>query len=400
MKIAVINSGSSSIKFQLFSMPSGEILAHALVEKIGEVGSKSMFEYGGKKINLTDSIKTHHEGLKLINALLKEHHIVEHFSSLDAIAHRVVHGGEYFRDATLLDDDAIEKIRGLIPLAPLHNGANLEGILVSRQKAPNVPQIAVFDTAFHSTMPKEAYLYALPYEMYEKHKIRRYGFHGTSHSFVMKEAAAKMKKSPKELNMITLHLGNGSSACAVKNGVSVDTSMGFTPLEGLMMGTRSGDIDPAIIIYLQRELDLSVDEVDTLLNKRSGLLGVCGDIDLREIQTHDDEFSKAAIEMMARRVKKYIGSYTALLSNVDALVFTAGIGENSHTIRAKILQGLETFGIELDEEANEQNLTLISKASSRVKVFVIKTNEELEIARESERVLRKAQIIYQAGKSI
>lgn len=382
MKIAVINSGSSSIKFQLFSMPNAEILAHALVEKIGEVGSKILFKYDEKEVCKTEQIDTHHDGLKIINTLLKEHHIVEHFSSLDAITHRVVHGGEYFRDITLVDDDVQEKIRDLIPLAPLHNGANLQGILVSRKKAPNVPQLAVFDTAFHANMPKEAFLYALPYEMYEKHKIRRYGFHGTSHSFVMKRAAKELQKDVKDLNIITLHLGNGSSACAIKGGVSIDTSMGFTPLEGLIMGTRSGDIDPAITLYLQRELGLSTNEVDTILNKRSGLLGICAKIDLREIESSNDELSSIAMNMTARRVKKYIGSYAALLGRVDAIVFTAGIGENSHTMRSKIMQDLELFGIELDEEANRENSVLISKASSRVKVFVIKTNEELEMARE------------------
>ena len=382
MKIAVINSGSSSIKFQLFSMPNAEILVYALVEKIGEVGSKILFKYDEKEVQKIEQIDTHHDGLKIINALLKEHHIVEHFSSLDAITHRVVHGGEYFRDITLVDDDVQEKIRDLIPLAPLHNGANLQGILVSRKKAPNVPQLAVFDTAFHANMPKEAFLYALPYEMYKKHKIRRYGFHGTSHSFVMKRAAKELQKDVKDLNIITLHLGNGSSACAIKGGVSIDTSMGFTPLEGLIMGTRSGDIDPAITLYLQRELGLSTNEIDTLLNKHSGLLGICAKIDLREIESSNDELSSIAINMTARRVKKYIGSYAALLGRVDAIVFTAGIGENSHTMRSKIMQDLELFGIELDEEANRENSILISKASSRVKVFVIKTNEELEMARE------------------
>jgi acetate kinase len=363
-------------------MPNAEILAHALVEKIGEVGSKILFKYDEKEVCKTEQIDTHHDGLKIINTLLKEHHIVEHFSSLDAITHRVVHGGEYFRDITLVDDDVQEKIRDLIPLAPLHNGANLQGILVSRKKAPNVPQLAVFDTAFHANMPKEAFLYALPYEMYEKHKIRRYGFHGTSHSFVMKRAAKELQKDVKDLNIITLHLGNGSSACAIKGGVSIDTSMGFTPLEGLIMGTRSGDIDPAITLYLQRELGLSTNEVDTILNKRSGLLGICAKIDLREIESSNDELSSIAMNMTARRVKKYIGSYAALLGRVDAIVFTAGIGENSHTMRSKIMQNLELFGIELDEEANRENSVLISKASSRVKVFVIKTNEELEMARE------------------
>lgn len=383
MKIAVINSGSSSIKFQLFLMPKGEVLAHALVEKIGESGSKGIFKYGDKKIEITADIKSHQEGLRLINTLLAEHHIVEHFCELDAIAHRVVHGGEYFHGATLIDDEVIEKIRELILLAPLHNGANLEGILVSRKKAPDVPQIAVFDSAFHASMPQEAYLYALPYELYEKHKIRRYGFHGTSHSYVAKESAKAMQKSPQELNMITLHLGNGSSACAIKNGNSVDTSMGFTPLEGLVMGTRCGDVDPQIALFLQKEAGLSREEVEQLLNKKSGLFGICGSLDLREIEKRDDAFSRLAIEIMARRVKKYIGSYAALLGSVDAIVFTAGIGENSHTLRAKILQNLEILGVELDEEANAQNRLLISKDSSKVKVFVIKTNEELEIAREA-----------------
>lgn len=276
----------------------------------------------------------------------------------------------------------------MIPLAPLHNGANLEGILVSRKKAPDVIQIAVFDTAFHETMPKEAYLYALPYEMYKQHKIRRYGFHGTSHSYIMKETAKNMGTDAKKLNMITLHLGNGSSACAVKNGLSIDTSMGFTPLEGLVMGSRCGDIDPAIPLYMQRELGMSVDEVDALLNKHSGLLGICRDKDLREIEKREDELSKVAIEMMVRRVKKYIGAYAAILGRVDALVFTAGIGENSYTIREKILQNLEIFGIELDKKANRQNAALISKESSKVKIFVIKTDEEFEIAKQSEEFLK------------
>lgn len=388
MKIAVINSGSSSIKFKLFLMPQGKVLAHALVEKIGETNSTITFKYDTNKHVMPSVIKTHHEGLKEINALLKKHEIVEHFCVLDAIAHRVVHGGEYFKDVTIIDEEVIEKIKELIPLAPLHNGANLEGILVSRKKAPDVVQIAVFDTAFHETMPKEAYLYALPYEMYKQHKIRRYGFHGTSHSYIMKETAKNMGTDAKKLNMITLHLGNGSCACAVKNGLSIDTSMGFTPLEGLVMGSRCGDIDPAIPLYMQRELGMSVDEVDALLNKHSGLLGICKDKDLREIEKREDELSKVAIEMMVRRVKKYIGAYAAILGKVDALVFTAGIGENSYTIREKILQNLEIFGIELDKKANRQNAALISKESSKVKIFVIKTDEEFEIAKQSEEFLK------------
>ncbi|MCD6432662.1 MAG: acetate kinase [Sulfurimonas sp.] len=337
MKIAVINSGSSSLKFKLFDMKTEEVLYSVLVEHIGEINSK---------------IKTHHEALESIDI---------DFSTLDVIGHRVVHGGEEFYQPTVVNDKVIEKIGALIPLAPLHNPANLEGILVAQKYAPKVPQIAVFDTAFHFHMPKEAYLYALPFEMYEKHKIRRYGFHGTSHSFVMKKAAEILQKNVDELNLITLHLGNGASACAIKNGVSIDTSMGFTPLEGLVMGSRSGDIDPSIVIYMQRELGLSLDEVDKLLNRESGLLGICGDNDVRSIIESDDEKAKLALDMMIRRIQKYIGSYIVLLGRVDAIVFTGGIGENSAYVRDRVLDN-----------------SLISG----VKNLVIKTDEELEIAKE------------------
>lgn len=389
MKIAVINSGSSSIKFKLFLMPSSEVLAHVHVEKIGEASSKITFKYANKREIFEKRIDTHHEGLKFINELLREYHIIEHFSSLDAIAHRVVHGGDFFKCATLIDEDVIAKARELICLSPLHNRANLEGILVSLKKAPNVPQIAVFDTSFHSSLQKEAYLYALPYELYEKHKIRRFGFHGISHSFVMKKVAHLMQKRADELNIITLHLGNGSSACAIQNGKSIDTSMGFSPLEGLIMGSRSGDIDAQIVIYLQRELGYSVDEVEDILNKESGLLGICAEIDLRAILQRDDELSRLAIDMMSRRVKKYIGSYMALLGRVDAIAFCAGIGENSPAIREKIVQNLELFGIELEREANEKNLTKISKPTSKIELFVIKTDEELEIALEATALIEK-----------
>ena len=335
MIIAVINSGSSSLKFKLFDMQTKKVLNSVLIENIGEKDSQ---------------IKTHHQALESINI---------DFSSLDAIGHRVVHGGEYFTEATIVDEDVTKKIKKLIPLAPLHNKANLEGILITQLYAPSVKQIAVFDTAFHSTMPKESYLYALPYAMYEKHKIRRYGFHGTSHSFVAKESAKVLNKELSELNLITLHLGNGASACAIENGESIDTSMGFTPLEGLVMGSRSGDIDPAITIYMQRELKMSFEEVDRILNKESGLLGICSENDLRKIIESKDEKSKLAIQMMARRIKKYIGSYMALLGRVDAIVFTGGIGENSEYIRDMVLD---------------------SALFKNIQVLVIKTDEELEIA--------------------
>ena len=343
MKIAVINSGSSSLKFKLFDMSTNEVLKSILIERIGEENS---------------TIKTHHDALESMEI---------DFTTLDAIGHRVVHGGESLTSSVIINDEVIKIIKDLIPLAPLHNRANLEGVVVARLKAPNTPQVAVFDTAFHSSMPKEAYLYALPYEMYEKHNIRRYGFHGTSHSFITKAAAKELNKSVQEVNLITLHLGNGASVCAIKNGKSVDTSMGFTPLEGLMMGSRSGDIDPAIVLYLQRELGLSVEEVDATLNKKSGLIGVCGDNDVRNIIKSGDEKAKLAPDMMIRRIQKYIGAYLTLLPSVDAIAFSGGIGENSSYVRERVLD------VAIFKE---------------IKVLVIKTNEELEIANECVKVLK------------
>jgi acetate kinase len=361
MKIAVINSGSSSIKFQLFEMENEEVLASVMLEKIGEFSSITTLKYDDKKVVITSVIKNHHDGLENIMKLLSENNILESFSSLDAIGHRVVHGGEEFTKSSIINEKVISKIKELIPLAPLHNPANLEGIVVTRKKAPFVKQVAVFDTAFHSSMPEVAYMYALPYEMYKKHKIRRYGFHGTSHAFVMKQTAKELKKDVSELNIITLHLGNGASVCAIQNGKSIDTSMGFTPLEGLVMGSRSGDIDPAIVIHMQRELNLSFDEVDNILNKKSGLIGICGDNDVRSILTSDDKKAKLALLMMIRRIKKYIGAYMALLPKLDAIVFTGGIGENSEYIRDNVMDGINI---------------------NDAKVLVIKTDEELEIARE------------------
>ena len=344
MKIAVINAGSSSLKFKLFDMTTEKLLKSVNIEHIGEEGSV---------------FSNHHEALESIDV---------DFSSLDAIGHRVVHGGEEFKEAVLINDKAINAIDKLSALAPLHNPANLEGVLVARNKAPKVAQIAVFDTAFHSTMPREAYMYALDYEMYEKHKIRKYGFHGTSHSYISKEAAKILNRDICELNLITLHLGNGASACALENGKSIDTSMGFTPLEGLIMGSRSGDIDPAIVLYMQRELGLNVDEVDKALNKDSGLLGICGENDVRNIIDSKDEKAKLALDMMIRRIQKYVGAYMALLGRVDAIIFSGGIGENSTYVREKVLE---------------------SQMFNKIESLVIKTNEELEIANECLRVLKK-----------
>ncbi|NPA60009.1 MAG: acetate kinase [Epsilonproteobacteria bacterium] len=343
MKIAVINTGSSSLKFKLFDMQEEKVLYELLVQNIGAKDSK---------------IKNHHEAIESIDI---------DFSHIDVIGHRVVHGGEEFNSPTILDAVVLQKINSLSSLAPLHNPANVEGIKVSIKKAPTAIQVAVFDTAFHTTMPMEAYLYAIPYKMYEKHKIRRYGFHGTSHGYLLKECAKILNKNIDEMNIITLHLGNGASICAIKNGKSIDTSMGFTPLEGLIMGTRCGDIDPAIVLYMQRELNLSVDEVDDVLNKQSGLIGICNDNDIRKIQNSNSKESKLALAMMIRRARKYVGSYMALIGRVDAVVFSGGIGENSSYIRDSITKD-----------------NLLEKS----KILVIKTDEELEIARECLKVLQ------------
>ncbi|MDD2450939.1 MAG: acetate kinase [Sulfurovum sp.] len=388
MKIAVINAGSSSIKFKLYRHHTLELLAHIHIEKIGEdYSTVTLKSLDGEKV-LDTVIRDHQEGLEQIGSLLAEEDILEDFFSLDLLAHRVVHGGEYFREATFITEDVIGKIASLIPLAPLHNRANLEGIRISMQKAPKAAQIAVFDTAFHETMPKEAFMYALKRSMYDEHKIRRYGFHGSSHAYVLGEAAKFLGKEANELNVITLHLGNGSSACAIEKGKSIDTSMGFTPLEGLVMGTRSGDIDPAVVLYMQRVLGMSVDEVDRILNEESGLAGICGIKDVRTILEQEDEASRLAIDMMVRRIKKYIGAYMALLGHVDAIVFTGGIGENSAVIRRKVLEDIG-FGIVLDREKNAYNAGSISASQSSIALLVIPTDEELEIAKESLKLLEK-----------
>jgi len=379
MNIAVINTGSSSIKFQLLNMKTNIALAHISIEKIGEENSIMNMETVQKQEKKIIPIKNHQEGLEEIVSFLAKNNILKDFSSLSAIGHRVVHGGDEFKSATIIDDEVVKKIEDLKPLAPLHNPAHLEGIKVTRRLAPNVMQVAVFDTSFHTSMPQEAYLYALNQDMYKNHKIRKYGFHGTSYAYVVKQASKVLKKKPEDLNIIALHLGNGSSACAIKNGKSFDTSMGFTPLEGLVMGTRSGDIDPAVVIYMQRELGLSVDEADTVLNKKSGLLGICGENDVRSIIEQDTKDSRLAIDIMTRRIRKYIGSYLALLGRVDAIVFSGGIGENSAYIREKILKDMP-FGIELDNSLNRQNAIIISKNNSQTKIMIVKANEELEIA--------------------
>ncbi|BBG66118.1 acetate kinase [Hydrogenimonas sp.] len=369
MKVLVLNAGSSSLKYRLFV--DEKQVAYGAVERIGESES---------------GIKNHMEALKVVGKRLRSSGVVGSFDSLDAVGHRVVHGGEKFTDPVLVDEKVIEALRELIPLAPLHNPANIEGILTMRKIAPDVPQVAVFDTAFHQSMPKEAFLYAIPLELYSSYGIRRYGFHGTSHSYIFAEAAKLLGRPRESLNVITLHLGNGASACAIENGRSIDTSMGFTPLEGLVMGTRCGDLDPEIPLFLEEK---GVD-AGKILNKESGLKGLCGYNDMREVEKSAADKSaeaQTALKIYSRRVRKYIGAYFALLGRVDAVVFTAGIGENSPKIREMVCSGLENLGIELDMAKNRAGETDISKDTSRSRIFVIKTDEELQIARETEALL-------------
>jgi len=391
MKILVLNSGSSSIKFQLFNADINESLVSGIIEQIGEKDSSAKIKFKDKvgkscELEKNTAIVNHKIGLEIMNSLLIESKIIKDLCELDGIGHRVVHGGEEFSEPTIINEKVIEQIEKLIPLAPLHNPANLDGIKSSIEHCPNVPQVAVFDTAFHSSIPEHAYMYALPYDTYKKDGVRRYGFHGTSHHFVAKEAAKYLGIDIGKLNAITLHLGNGASMSAVKNGKSIDTSMGLTPLEGLIMGTRCGDIDPAIIFYLSRVEGLNIDELDNMLNKQSGLKGICGNNDMREIgemAKKGERRAKLALEMFNYRIKKYIGSYSAVLGRVDCLIFTGGIGENDIEVREESCCDLENLGISLDLEANNQRANKIievSKKNSKVKVLVIPTNEELEIA--------------------
>jgi acetate kinase len=394
MKVLVINSGSSSIKYQLFDMSDKTVLARGLLERIGEPVSFLTHHTRRAQGDSTDTtrelpVENHRAGFQVIGEVLNESGAVRDSGELYGIGHRVVHGGEAFQEPTLIDEKVITTIRELIPLAPLHNPANLTGIEVALQFAPNVPQIAVFDTAFHQSIPPQAFRYALPHDLYQDHKVRRYGFHGTSHCYVAKKAARYLKRALNSLNLITLHLGNGASVTAIAKGKSVDTSMGMTPLEGLIMGTRSGDLDPAIIFYLGRKAGVSPDEIEALLNKHSGLKGICGVNDMREIaQLADkgDGSARLAIEMYCYRIKKYIGAYYTVLGQVDALVFTAGIGENAADIRLRTCTGLSGIGIEVDEDKNSLNTSgvrEIQSTKSSVNILVIPTDEELEIAEQT-----------------
>lgn len=396
MKVLVINSGSSSIKFQLLDMEDESVLASGLVERIGEPEGMIKCELrpdtdAEDVVKIQEPVPNHEHGMRKAVELLTDSDkgVIADRKEIGAVGHRVVHGGEAFHQPTLVTDDVIAAIEKTIPLAPLHNPANLDGIRVARELFPEAPQVAVFDTAFHQSIPPHAYHYALPYEMYEKHRVRRYGFHGTSHMFVAGECARMMGKKPEEVNIITVHLGNGCSMTAVKEGKSIDTTLGLTPLEGLVMGTRSGDVDPAIYAFLARNCDMDIDAIDTMLNKESGLKGLCGLNDMRDIHgaiDKGDEKAKLALDVQTYRNRKYIGAYMAALGKVDAIVFTAGIGENDDIVREKSVEGLESFGIEIDKEVNATRVKkpmLLSTKESTVQIWGIPTNEELAIARQA-----------------
>ena len=390
MLVFVLNAGSSSLKYQLINAKTAELKASGLVERIGIDGILKHEVGENKKLTFELPIPTHKEAIELVLRILTndETKVINSIKEIQAIGHRIVHGGEFFKESTIVTPDVIDKIEQLIPLAPLHNPANIMGIKICQELMPKVPNVAVFDTAFHQTMTKENFLYAVPYADYTEHHLRKYGFHGTSHYYVSNETVKILNK--KDSKIIVCHLANGSSVCAVRDGKSISTSMGLTPLEGLIMGTRAGDIDAGVIPYLMEKKNLSSNQILDYLNKKSGILGISGiSSDLREVikaSKDGDLRSKITIEMLCNRIKKYLCSYAGLMGGVDAICFTAGIGENSDLIREKVCNGLEFMGIELDNDKNsirEKGNREISKKSSRTKIYVIPTNEELVIAKDT-----------------
>jgi acetate kinase len=394
-KILAVNAGSSSLKFQLFDMPSEEVLTKGLVERIGLDDAIFNITVDGEKKKTVTNIPDHEVAVKMLLNSLTENNIVSSLDEIDGIGHRVVHGGEKFTDSVLITDDVLEQIEQLSDLAPLHNPANVVGINAFRQVLPNIPAVAVFDTAFHQTMPSQSYLYSLPYEYYEKYGIRKYGFHGTSHKYVSERAAEMLGRPVEQLRLLSCHLGNGASIAAIEGGKSIDTSMGFTPLAGVTMGTRSGNIDPALIPYIMEKTGKTAAEVMDVLNKESGMLALSGfSSDLRDIEvTAEDgsdksERAELALEVFASRIHKYIGSYAARMHGIDAIIFTAGVGENSDVIRAKVLRGLEFMGVYWDPALNQVRgkEAFINYPHSPVKVMVIPTNEEVMIAKDTVRI--------------
>ncbi|NLX66981.1 MAG: acetate kinase [Bacteroidales bacterium] len=399
MKVLVLNCGSSSIKYKLFEMKSKEPIAQGVVEKIGMKGSFLKFTLpDGRKVMLEGEILEHRAGIEyVLGVLLSEKYgCIKSLDEIEAVGHRVVHGGETFNESVLITDEVIAKLNECIELAPLHNPPNLKGIYAIQELMPDTPQVSVFDTAFHQTMPDYAFMYGIPYSLYEKYSIRRYGFHGTSHRYVSARACEFLGVPYKEQRIITAHIGNGGSIAAIKNGKSIDTSMGMTPVEGLIMGTRSGDVDPGVISYIMEKEHMGTKGISTLLNKFSGVLGISGiSSDMRELESAIKEGNKRAILAMETynyRIKKYIGSYAAVLGGVDILVFTGGVGENQAVTRRDVCRGMEYMGIELDEELNDSvraKEVVISKPTSKVKVLIIPTDEELSIANDTIEILQK-----------
>ena len=400
MKILVLNCGSSSIKYQLFDMEDESVMASGLAERIGEAQGKlthkKLPDSQDESVVVRDEPFADHESgmLKIIELITdKEHGTVDDAYEISAVGHRVVHGGEHFQAPALIDDAVINAIEATVPLAPLHNPANLMGIRVAQTLIPQALQVAIFDTAFHQTMPPRAYHYSLPYEYYEELGVRRYGFHGTSHRYVAKEAARLMDRPLDKLNLMTIHLGSGASTCAIENGKSVDTSMGMTPVAGIIMGTRSGNIDPGIIFYLAKSKGMTIEDLDHVLTHESGLKGICGLNDMRDIHNkakEGDKRAQLALDMFVYRIKKYIGNYSAILGHLDGIVFTAGIGEQDIEIRERCCEKLERLGIVLDLEKNKQEHKgplQINKPESSVALFVIPTNEELEIGQQTKELL-------------
>ena len=396
MNVLVINCGSSSLKYQVIHAESEEVLAKGLCERIG-IDGRLVYQPKGAEKEITEaSMPTHTEAVRMVlDALVNpDTGVLKSLDEIDAVGHRVVHGGEKFANSTLITDEVIEAVEECSDLAPLHNPANLIGVRACQEVLKGVPMVAVFDTAFHQTMPKEAYLYGVPYEYYEKYKVRKYGFHGTSHSYVSKRAAEMLGKPYDSLKTIVCHLGNGASICAVKNGISVDTSMGLSPLEGLIMGTRSGDIDPSAVEFLAKKENLDLEGIVKVLNKESGVYGLSGvssDFrDLDQASVDGNERAKAAVDAFCYRTAKYIGSYAAAMNGVDVICFTAGVGENDGKVRAKVLSYLGYLGITLDEEANQARgkEVRLSAADSRVTVLLVPTNEELAICRETVSIIK------------
>ena len=400
--VLVINCGSSSLKYQLLDMTSEKVLGKGLVERIGlEVGKHTYKRPGEDKIVQEIPVPDHGRAIELVLEALtsKAHGVIRDMSAINAVGHRVVHAGEKYAGSVKITQDVVDALEECIPLAPLHNPPNIVGIKAAQAAMPDVPMVGVFDTAFHQTMNDWAYIYPLPYQYYQDFGVRRYGFHGTSHRYVTYRAAEMLGRAPNECNLITCHLGNGASVCAVKNGRSIDTSMGFTPLEGLVMGTRCGDIDPAIVGFIAKKLDIKLDEVDRILNKESGIYGITGiSSDLRDVEREyaaGNERARLGLEVYCYHIRKYIGAYAVALGHVDAIVFTAGVGENGSMIREWACRGLEIIGAELDpfENGVRHDESIISKPHSRTKIMIIPTDEELMIARDTkELVLAKTSV--------